>query len=318
MVGEDRVDPAFAALLSNPRAALRRIPSHVPVAEFRAAANDFLANAPREAISSVVDLRMEGSAGSIPARLYRPSRTNEQPLILFIHGGGFLFGNLETHDALCRLLAICSGTAVMAIDYRLAPEHIYPAARDDCRAAVEWIVSHAVLYGLNPARLAIAGDSAGGQLAIATALHCRDVGLRVAHLGLLYPLIDPIGNTPSAHRFGQGHLITRSFLAWCWEAYGATQDTLRDPMFNLTLADLAGLPPTTVVTACCDPLRDDGETFARRLSSFGVKSSLTSYPGMIHGFAGMPHLTPVAKQAIAHLARSMSTASATEDVRPSG
>lgn len=302
---EDRVDPAFAELLADPRTALRRAPSHVPMADVRAAANNFLAKAPKADISSVTDVMAEGASANIPVRLYRPSHADDHPLILFIHGGGFLFGNLDTHDALCRTLAIRSGAVVAAIDYRLAPEHPYPAARDDCQAASEWLVTQANAIGFNPAQLAIVGDSAGGQLAITTALHCRDSVLRIGHLGLFYPLIDPARDTPSAQAFNEGYMVTGSFLDWCWEAYGATPDTLRDPMFNLTLAHLAGLPPATILTAAFDPLRDEGEAFARRLSVVGVKTTLKRYPGMIHGFAGLPQYTPVAEQAISHVARAI-------------
>ncbi len=224
-------------------------------------------------------------------------------MILFIHGGGFLFGNLDTHDALCRTLAIQSDTVVAAIDYRLAPEHPYPAALDDCEAALEWLVSQAHVIGFNPTQLAIAGDSAGGQLAITTALRFRDSAMRIRHLGLFYPMIDPAA--PSVQAFSEGYMLTGSFVDWCWEAYGATPETLSDPMFNLTLAGLAGLPPTTILTAAFDPLRDEGEAFARRLRGAGVTTCLKRYPGMIHGFAGLPQHTPVADQAITHVARAI-------------
>jgi len=206
---------------------------------------------------------------------------------------------------MCRTLAIHSDALVAAIDYRLAPENPYPAALDDCQIALQWLASDANSIGFDPAKVALVGDSAGGQLAIATALRCRDSALSIRHIGLFYPLIDPGGKSLSARVFGEGYMLTRSFLDWSWEAYGATSQTLNDPMFNLTRANLTGLPSTTILTAAFDPLRDEGEDFARRLLAAGVTSSITRYPGMIHGFAGLPQYTPFADQAIDDIARAI-------------
>jgi acetyl esterase len=247
----------------------------------------------------------EGILTRIPVRLYRTTKASDGPLILFIHGGGFVFGNLETHDAICRLLAIHSGALVAAIDYGLAPENQYPVALNDCHHVLRWLVNEAAAIGFDPAQIALVGDSAGGQLAAATALRCRDGGLPIRHLGLFYPMIDPDGSSLSRQEFAEGYMLTGSFLDWSWEAYGATSRTLSDPTFNLTQAHLTGLPTTTMITAEFDPLRDEAEHFVDRLIASGVIASLTRFPGMIHGFAGLPQFTPVAAKAIAQMAHAV-------------
>lgn len=297
------VDPAFTALLADPRVALRRPPPGVPIAGLRTAANRFLARARGPDIDAAIDLDAEGPAGPIPVRLYRPFAEPVLPLILFIHGGGFLFGNLDTHDAMCRTLAVASGAAVAAVDYRLAPEARFPAPLDDCRAALDRLRRKAGPLGLDEARVAVAGDSAGGQLAVALALSSATP---LRHLALLYPLLDPARGSASARAFAEGHMLTGSFLDWAWDAYAP--EARDDPLFDLGLADLSGLPPTTVVTAEFDPLRDEGEAFARRLEDFGIDTVLQRYPGMIHGFAGLPHVTPVANDAIGFAAARLRAA----------
>jgi acetyl esterase len=284
-------DVSFAALLADPRAALRRLPPHVPLGVLREGANAFMAAAPGPAIHAIEDLTL----GGVGVRLYRPS-AGLLPVILFAHGGGFMLGSLDTHDALCRALALHSGAAVIAVDYRLAPEACFPAPLDDITAV------HAALVAASPARLdpnrlAIAGDSAGGQLAAAAAL-----SLPVRHVGLFYPLLDPACASASHAALAEGYVLTGSFVGWAWETYrGAARDN--DPRFNLTTAAVAGHPPATIVTAAFDPLRDEGEAFGARLAFTGVDVVVERFAGMIHGFAGMPQLTPAADAAIALVGR---------------
>lgn len=282
-------DPAFAALLADPRMALRRPPPDLPIAVMRSAANRFMAQAPRPPIHATANLSVAGPAGPLAVRLHRPSNAPELPVILFCHGGGFLFGDLDTHDAMCRSLANAARAAVVAVEYRLAPEHRFPAALDDCRAALRWIGDAAAALGLDPDRVAIAGDSAGGHLAVHTALADRPV----RHVAMLYPLLDPMCGSPSARALAEGYMLTRSFIQWAWENYapGARAD--------LPDAALAAIPGATIVTAGFDPLRDEGEAFAARLEAAGVAVARHRYPRMIHGFAGMPQFTPVAEEALA-------------------
>lgn len=274
------------------------------MATFRELANGFLSRAPRPEIDQVKDLDADGPAGAIPMRLYRPSAHATLPVVLFIHGGGFVFGDLDTHDALCRTLALQSGMAVAAVDYRLAPEHPYPAALDDCHAALRWLAANADALGLDAARIGLGGDSAGGQLAVATALKARDRGPPLRHLALLYPLVDPHCASASMTAFGQDYMLTRAFLEWSWAAYAAT-GAKTDPFVQLAAADLAGAPPTTIITAGYDPLCDEGRDLAERLASAGVRVSAHHFPDMIHGFAGLPIALEAADRAIGLITRAM-------------
>ena len=296
-------DAAFDALLADPRMALRRPPPHVSLAELRRAANAFQARAPRPVVASAVDHVVPGPSASIPVRLYRPT-LDRTAAILFCHGGGFLLGNLETHDAMCRTLANASGRTVFAIDYRLAPEHPFPAALNDAQTVLEWLRREARTLDLDSGHIAVAGDSAGGHIALGLALHCRDVDTPLDHIGLIYPLLDPSGDSASMAEFAQGYMLTASFLEWAWEAYRGDGPT--GAWFDLTHGDLHGLPATTIVTAQFDPLRDEGEALARRLAHASVDVASRRYPGMIHGFAGLPQLTPVADEAIEFISTRMS------------
>lgn len=298
-MSDDAPDPAFDALLADPRMALRRPPPHVSLTGLRRAANAFQGSAPKPFIASTVDHVVPGPGGPIPVRVYRPT-LDRTAAILFCHGGGFIFGNLDTHDSICRTLAYASGRTVVAVDYRLAPEHHFPAALDDAQAALEWLRAEARLLDLYSDRIAVAGDSAGGHIALGLALRCRDEGVPLDHIGLIYPLLDPASDSASAVQFAQGYMLTASFLEWAWDAYRG--DGGADPSFDLTRADLQRLPATTIVTAQFDPLRDEGEALARRLGDAEVDVALRRYPGMIHGFAGLPQLTPVANEAIAFAA----------------
>ncbi|MHA6721903.1 alpha/beta hydrolase [Sphingomonas sp. RS2018] len=285
----DGVDPAFTTLLAEPRAALRRLPPHVPLAALRHGANAFMASAPGRPIYAVRDLTTPGAAGDIALRLYRPSADGALPVTLFVHGGGFMLGNLDTHDAMCRSLALSSGAAVLAIDYRLSPEAHAPAALDDIAAVHAMVQREGHALSLDAGRIAIVGDSAGGYLAAVSALT-----LPVRHVGLLYPMIAPAADTPSLRECGSGYMLERSFIDWAWEVYGAPSPLLE--------ADLSRYPPTTIVTAGCDLLRDEGEAFARRLRTAGRDVVVERFAGMIHGFAGLPQLTHRAGDAMAMIA----------------
>lgn len=215
--------------------------------------------------------------------------------ILLIHGGGFVIGSLDTHDALCRTLALASGRRVVAVAYRLAPEAPFPAARDDCRAALAWLETDA------DGPIALCGDSAGGHLATRTALDARAGGKVVAALGLLYPVVDPGCAGASWDAYGEGHVLTRDWMRWAWAAYLAGADPA-DPCFAVLHDDLSRLPPTLVVTAGCDPLRDEGEALVPAIVAAGGRGELRRMDGMIHGFASLPMLTPRADEAINVLA----------------
>ena len=305
MVGQ--LDPSFAALLSDPRVALRRPPPGISIDEVRMAANRFLAKAPRPQIHSAVDYSLGILAEPLTVRLYRPSAQPGLPIILFVHGGGFILGNLETHDAMARELANRANAVIVAVDYRLAPEYPFPAALDDCTTALEWVLAEASALAVDPSRVSLAGDSAGGQLAVATALRCLRSGTRLRHVALLYPLLDPHRASPSARTLAEGYMLTGSFIEWAWSAYRGRPEIADSPLFDVEHAVLDNFPPTTIVTAQFDPLRDEAEAFSARLERTGVPVELKCYQGMIHGFAGFPHLTPVANEAVEFLAQRLAS-----------
>ena len=302
-----QLDPAFAALLSDPRVALRRPPPGISIEEVRVAANRFLAKAPRPPIYSMVDHSVGTLGGPLKLRLYRPSPEPGLPIILFVHGGGFILGNLETHDAMARELANRANAVIVAVDYRLAPEHPFPAALDDCISALDWVRNQAAALAVDPSRISLAGDSAGGQLAVATALRCSGSGTRLRHVALLYPLLDPHRASPSAQKLAEGYMLTGSFIAWAWSSYRGGPDAADSPLFDVGHAVLDNFPPTTIVTAFFDPLRDEGKAFAGRLSLAKVPVELKCYNGMIHGFAGFPQITPAANDAINFLAQRLAS-----------
>lgn len=294
---EADLHPDLVALLADPRLALTRPPPGVSLEAFRQAANGYLARAPRPELEKFEDVTIDGPGGSLALRLYHPPSPSREGVVLFLHGGGFVFGNLETHDALCRSVAIRSGMTVVAVDYRLAPEHPYPAGLQDALAALAWVRA-----SLSPKAVAIAGDSAGAQIATAAALTSDRHDAPVQALGLLYPCVDPIRETASQRRFETGHMLTGDFLDWAWSAYAGGQDRSADLMFDLSLADLSALPSAILVTAGHDPLRDEGLALGRRIHEAGVDLSSRHYPDMIHGFLGLPRGSARGEAALSFLA----------------
>ncbi|PZW37843.1 acetyl esterase [Humitalea rosea] len=243
-------------------------------------------------VAEVRDIAIPGPHGAIPLRLYRPATApaSGSPALAFFHGGGWVLGNLESHDGVCRHLAGRSGCVVVAVDYRLAPEHKFPGALDDAFAATRWLAAEALALGLDPTRLAVGGDSAGGNLAAAACLLAREAGgsPAIAFQLLLYPATDFAMDTGSHRSFGEGHLLTRANMVWFRDHYlnhpGEAADWRASP---LRAASLAGLPPAYVLTASHDPLRDEGEAFALRLVEAGIPVTLWRVPGLIHGFLPM-------------------------------
>ena len=284
------LDPALAALLSDPRLALRRPPPGVTLDQYRAAANGFMARAPLPQIHSSVDHLVETKGGVLRVRLIRPNDAPDLPVLLFVHGGGFILGSVDTHEAMARALALSANSVVAAVDYRLAPEHPYPAALEDAASVLNWLEANGDALPLDPSRIAIAGDSAGAQIA-ASVVSDGDNRSAVRHLALLYPLLDPTRASLSSQLLSEGYMLTGEFIDWAWQAY--TDDPC-DPLVNLLGASLGGFPPTSIVTAEFDPLRDEGDAFADRLRDAGVLVEHRCMMGMIHGFAGLPHIVPAA------------------------
>lgn len=235
----------------------------------------------RQPIGSVRDLAVAGR----PARLYTPSGAAATgPALLFLHGGGFMHGDLDSHDAGCRFLAERSGVRVLAVDYRLGPEDPFPAAYDDALAAYRWLVEHAADVGADPERLAVGGDSAGGNLAAGVALDAARTGLPLRFQLLVYPATDALRSTASADLFAEGFYLTRAYMDLANASYIGDSDPA-DPRLSPHYAEVPdGLAPAYVVTAGFDPLRDEGEVFARRLAEAGATVELRRFPGQIHGF----------------------------------
>ncbi len=226
-------------------------------------------------------------AGGVPARLYRPSDRADLGLLVFLHGGGWVVGSRDTHDNVCRILANSSGHAVLSVDYRLAPEHPFPAAIDDAVTATRWAHANAATMGCSPDRLAIGGDSAGANLAIIVC-HLGPVPLR--YQLLVYPSTDLTCGFPSHIENAEGPSLTAKSMAWFIHHYAGEGNALTDPRLSPQFAAddvLAASPPTLVITAEYDPLRDEGDAYAARLASVGVPTSHVRFGGMYHGFFGM-------------------------------
>jgi len=251
-------------------------------------------------VRSTVDTSVPGSDGVIPVRIYYPhgEPTEHRAGIVFCHGGGFVFCDIESHDGFCRALARGSGAVVVSVDYRLAPEHKAPAAVLDAFTAYCWVVEHGGKLGIDPARIAVAGDSAGGNLAAVTAILCRDRGVTapVAQL-LLYPAIDPSLDTDSYRRYGSGYFNTRATMEWYWRQY-LRGETRFEPAYLVAPARAethAGLPPAVIVTAGLDPLHSEGCDYAYRLRDAGIPVVHHDFPELFHGFMTIQSFAPAVR-----------------------
>jgi acetyl esterase len=251
-------------------------------------------------VARVEDRRIPGPAGEIPVRLYRARPSGSLPLLVFLHGGGFVACDLDTHDPICRLLTNAVDCAVLSVDYRLAPEAKFPAAPEDCYAATQWAAAHARELGLDPSRIAVGGDSAGGNLAAVVAQLARDrAGPRLVHQLLIYPVTHHAFDTPSYRENAEGYFLTRDMMQWFWNHYLEKPEQGRDPRASpLVAEDLSGVAPATVITAEFDPLRDEGEAYAARLRAAGVPVRLQRYEGMFHGFFSMTEMLDSATEAV--------------------
>ena len=243
------------------------------------------------AVHSVRDLEVTGAAGPLRARLYStgtPSGSEPRPLVVFFHGGGWVFGDIESHDQPCRLLSRYADVHVLSVDYRLAPEHVFPAAADDAVAAFGWAVAHARELGSDPARVAVAGDSAGGNLAAVVAQATRDSGSvpPVAQL-LLYPGTDGSVSRPSKSLFADGFFLTRTQMDWYWDTYRGDAAPTHPRLSPLLAEDLSGLAPAVVTTAAFDPLRDEGAAYAEALRAAGTTVVHRRAQGLVHGYFSM-------------------------------
>jgi acetyl esterase len=245
-------------------------------------------------VASVGDVEVAG----VPVRLYAPSPDGGLPMVVYAHGGGWVVGSLHTHDGICRALANRTGCRIAAVDYRLAPEHRFPAAVDDTWAVTRWALDQAPV-------VAVAGDSAGANLAAVVALRARDRGLRLALQALVYPVLDHRFDTASYTANADGYGLTRSGMEWYWDHYLGDADGAHPEASPLRAPSLAGVAPALVVVCELDPLRDEGVAYAGLLRAAGVPTRLLEYEGMIHGFVRMPASIDRGRQALDEVGRAL-------------
>jgi acetyl esterase/lipase len=304
------LDPQCKAFLDTIAAGGGRPLYEMPAADARARAMPPELAGPEQPVHRVENRKIPGDGGLIPVRIYRPSPASPLPALVFFHGGGFVIGSLDSSDRVCRALANGSGSVVISVGYRLAPEHPFPAATDDGFAAVSWVSSHAADLGIDPTLIAVGGDSAGGNLAAVVALRARDAGgPALAFQLLVYPQVDFMDSTSGSMReYGEGHFLDRPTMAYFADQYLPAGIDRRQPWVSPSNATLTGLPPAFVLTAECDPLRDQGEAFTQRLKDAGVQARVTRYDGMIHPFFSLGGIIDGGKTAVADAAAALKAA----------
>ncbi len=263
-----------------------------------------------EPVAKVEDRTIPGPAGEIPVRVYTPEGEGPFPALVFFHGGGFVICNLDTHDGPCRALANAVGCIVVSVDYRLAPEHRYPAAADDCYAATEWVAKNGAELGIDTSRIAVGGDSAGGNLTAVVTQISRHRGAPSLRFQLLvYPVTDCAFETASYRENAKGYFLTQDMMRWFWEQYLPDAARAAEPYASpLRADDLSGLPPALCITAEYDPLRDEGEAYAAKLREAGVAATTSRYDGMFHGFFGMSAMIDRAQDAVDEAAAALRAA----------
>ena len=285
----DDVPPLYAMSLADARAA--------DLASIQAAGGE------PEPVYEVAELKITGPGGELPLRLYRPASERPLPALVYFFGGGWVLGAIDTADGVCRRLANACGALVVVVGYRLAPEHPFPAAIDDCYTTVRWVAEHSGEIGADPARLAVGGDSAGGNLAAGVALRARADGPALVGQLLVYPNTDQLADDQSMRAADDRFLFNRHSVDWYRQHYLANPGDAAHPLASpLRAESLVGLPPALVITAEYDPLRDQGEAYARRLADEGVPVELSRYLGMAHGFFTMIGTLGASRAAIAQAA----------------
>lgn len=279
------------------------------VASARRVEDDVFTPDERRDVALVRDLSFSGPDGDVPVRVYHDDPARPAPVVVFYHGGGWTLGTLDSVGGVCRELAARAGCVVVSVDYRLAPEHPFPAALDDAYAALAWATETAGAFGGDPERVSVAGTSAGGNLAAAVALRARDFdGPDIAAQHLLYPMTDRDTSRQSYDEHGDGPLLTRADVEWFWDNYCRSPVDAANPYASVLRADHADLPPATVVTAGYDPLRDEGRAYADSLADAGTPVEHLQYPSMAHGFLSLADDVAVADDALDAVAARVESA----------
>jgi acetyl esterase len=291
--------PLAQQLIDDSRASGRPNAHLLPVSVARENFEGDLASLAKPEVAQLDDVEVPTRDGALlPARLYRPETGTSLPLVVYFHGGGWLLGSIDSHDVTARRLALASGAAVLSVGYRRGPEARFPTAAQDAYDSVVWAATEGRLPGVDASRLAVAGDSAGGNLAASVALQLRDDGdVRLRHQLLVYPVTTgdlDLGMDPEY----EGIMLFRDELQWHLDNYLASPDDATDPRVDVLDADLSGLPPATIVLAECDPIRPQGQLFAQALEAAGVPVLVYEQEGMIHGFFGLDEVFPTAAEAM--------------------
>ncbi|HTA68389.1 MAG TPA: alpha/beta hydrolase [Bryobacteraceae bacterium] len=269
-----------------------------------------------EPVDQVRDLKIPGPAGEIPIRVYSPKAQSPSPALIYFHGGGWVLGDLESHDHVCRAVANSASCVVLSVDYRLAPEHKFPAAVYDSYAATKWIADHAGELGVDASRIAVGGDSAGGNLAAVVSQIARDRGgPHIIHQLLIYPATDMRMGMPSIDENADGPLLTKAAMHWFVNHYLNSEADRTDPLASpLLAANLRGLPPAFIITAECDPIRDEGEAYGLRLEDARVPVDVQRYDGMPHGFFSFGAALDSGRRAFADATSRLRSAFGLEEV----
>ena len=291
-------------------AALNLPPNHTVTSSEARANAKLRPSAPGPEVSAVEARIIPGPGGDVPVRIYTPAGAGPFPVLVWFHGGGMVLGDLDRADGTVRRLCVGAGCVVVSVDYRRAPEHTFPAASEDCYAATEWVSKNADGMDVDPSRMAVGGDSAGGNLATVVALMSRDRGgPPLAFQLVVYPMVNRDFDTESYRSNADGYLLTRDSMIWYWNHYmGAETDTTNPYAVPLQAGDLGKLPSALVITAEYDPLRDEGDAYADRLRAAGVPTVSSRYDGMIHGFFGMSAVLDRGKQAMSEACTALTRA----------
>jgi acetyl esterase len=298
-----QIDPQMKAILDQAAGAGGKAFHDMAPAEARQAIDTMFAafrGQPKE-VGKIEDRKIPGPGGQIPVRVYTPRGTGPFGVLVFFHGGGWVIGNIETHDVLCRDLTDGAGCVTVSVDYRLAPEHKFPAAPDDCYAATKWVAENARALNIDANRIAVGGDSAGGNLAAVVSQMARDKsGPKIACQLLIYPATDCANETASQREFSKdGYILSRADMDWFYNHYLAAKDKTNPYACPGLAKNLSGLPAAFVLTAEIDPLRDEGEAYGEALRKAGVKVKTKRYNGVCHGFVSMASALDLGKQAVA-------------------
>ncbi len=299
------IDPSFLPFATDRRFQTRRPPADLSLDRMRAAADAAMIEATPPPVFAAEDRNLSVSAGTLAFRIYRPHPGERLPFVVFAHGGGFVWGSIDTHDGLCRRLCRETGAAVVSVGYRLAPENRFPVPVRDVHSVLAHLCDHADGFGLDHERFALCGDSAGANLVIAATALAQAERRAPRHLGLIYPAVDPTCASASQDEFAAGPILTRDAMRWFWECYLGAGPLDPSAIHAPLAADLSGFPPTTIATAEHDPLRDEGEALADRLRACGVAVEARRFAGAVHAFLSLPVDSQISRDCVGFVSAAL-------------